>query len=125
MAGPKTYWVYIMANTKRGVMYVGVTSKLMARVWQHRNGALDGFTNRYGCKRLVWFEGFGEPHLAISHEKKLKRWRREWKFALIERENPEWRDLWEALAGPDRVVLTDEMLKSLAVEDEAMNGFST
>ena len=119
---PKTYWVYIMANTRRGVMYVGITSKLTARVWQHRTGALDGFTKRYGCKRLVWFEGFGEPHLAISREKKLKRWRREWKFALIEQENPEWRDLWEELAGPQDIVLTDEMLISLAAEDEAFRG---
>jgi len=58
MPQPKTYWVYIVANTKRGVMYVGVTSELTRRVWQHRNGTLEGFTKRYGCKMLVWFEGF-------------------------------------------------------------------
>ena len=71
---------------------------------------------------MVWRQGFAEPHLAISHEKKLKRWRREWKFALIERENPEWDDLWEDLVGPRQIVLTDEMLISLAAEDEALGG---
>ena len=120
MRQPKTYWVYIMANTQRGVMYVGVTSKLTGRVWQHRNGTFEGFTKRYGCKTLVWFEGFAEPHLAIAREKKLKRWRRDWKFALIEAENPEWRDRWWELVGPDRAVLTDEQLASLAIPDEPL-----
>jgi len=119
MGEPKTYWAYIMANTKRGVIYVGITSELTRRVYQHRTGAFDGFTKRYGCKTLVWFEGFGEPHLAISREKKLKRWRRDWKFALIEAENPEWRDRWRNLVGPDRVVLTDDALAALAAADEA------
>ena len=77
MRHPKTYWVYIMANAKRGVMYVGLTSELTKRVSQHRTGTFEGFTKRYGCKRLVWSEGFSEPHLAISREKKLKRWRRD------------------------------------------------
>lgn len=116
MRDPKTYWVYIMANTRRGVMYVGITSALTQRVSQHKNGTFEGFTRRYGCKTLVWFEGYGEPHLAISREKTLKRWRREWKFALIETGNPDWRDLWWDLVGPDRQVLTDKMLASLAAE---------
>ncbi len=118
MGQPKTYWVYIMTNTKRGVMYVGVTSGLTQRVSQHKIGKYDGFTKQYGCKMLVWFEGYGEPHLAISREKRLKRWRREWKFALIEAENPDWRDRWWDLVGPDRVVLTDEALAALAAADE-------
>ncbi len=118
MRQPKTYWVYLMANTERGVMYVGVASELTQRVWQHRNGTFEGFTKRYGCKTLVWFEGFAEPHLAISREKKLKRWRRDGKFALIEADNPEWRDL----VGPDHVVLTDEALASLAIPDEPLRG---
>ena len=120
MRDPKTYWVYIVTNTHRGVLYVDVTSKLTARISQHRDGTFEGFTKRYGCKRLVWFEGFAEPHLAISREKKLKRWRRDWKFALIEAENPEWRDLWWDLVGPDKVVLTDEQLASLAIPDEPL-----
>jgi putative endonuclease len=119
MSQPKTYWVYIMANTKRGVMYVGITSALTQRVSQHKNGTFEGFTKRYGCKTLVWFEGYVEPHLAISREKKLKRWQREWKFTLIEAGNPEWRDLWWDLVGPDHVILTDEQLASLAAAEEA------
>src|SRR6185312_627473 len=117
MRNPKTYWVYIMANTRRGVMYVGITSELTQRTWQHRNNRHEGFTKRYGCKTLVWFEGFSEPHLAISREKKLKRWRRDWKFVLIEAENPGWRDLWWDLVGPDRVELTDEQLIALSAAD--------
>ena len=124
MRDPKTYWVYIVTNTRRGVMYVGMTSKLTQRISQHRNGTFEGFTKRYGCKTLVWFEGFGEPHLAISREKKLKRWRREWKFALIEAENPDWRDLWWDLVGPDRVVLTDEQLVSLAAAEQTSSDTS-
>ena len=122
MRQPKTFWVYILANTKRGVMYVGVTSALTQRISRHRNGTFEGFTKRYGCKMLVWFESFSEPHLAIAREKKLKRWRRQWKFALIEAGNPEWRDLWWDLVGPDRVRLTDEMLASLAIPDEPLRG---
>jgi putative endonuclease len=107
MNQPKTYWVYILTNKRRGVLYVGVTSELMKRTWQHRNGALEGFTKTYNCKRLVWWEGFGEPHLAIAREKRLKRWRREWKIQLIEAKNPEWRDLWEDLvAVPPEAIVT-------------------
>ena len=103
-------------------MYVGVTSELTRRVSQHRIGTFDGFTKRYGCKMLVWVEGHDEPHLAISKEKRLKRWKRDWKLGLIEAENPEWRDLWWDLVGPDHVILTDEALASLAIPDEPLRG---
>src|SRR5262245_27245649 len=95
-----------MTNTPRGVLYVGITSGLIQRVDQHRRGAHQGFTKRYGCRRLVWFEAYGEPHLAIAREKKVKRWRREWKFALVEKENPGWNDLWDELTGvpPESIV---------------------
>jgi putative endonuclease len=122
MVEPKTYWVYIVTNTKRGVMYVGITSQLMQRVSQHRDGAFEGFTKRYGCKRLVLCEGFSEPHLAIAREKRLKRWRREWKFALIEAENPEWRDLWEDLTGvPPEAI--EHQLEPLMIPDKPLRGF--
>ena len=108
MSAPKTYWVYIMASRRRGVLYVGFTSVLTNRVHQHRNGLLEGFTKRYGCKTLVWFEAYGEPHLGIAREKRVKRWRRDWKFALIEAENPDWRDLWEDIVGvPPEAILHD------------------
>ena len=87
--------VYIMASGFHGTIYVGVTSDLFGRVWQHRNGSFRGFTDRHGCKRLVWFEAGGDMAGAIAREKQLKNWLRDWKLALIEAENPTWRDLAE------------------------------
>ena len=90
-------WVYIMADLYRGMMYVGVTAHLTPRIGQHRSGDGSDFCARYGLVRLVWAER-GETILGcIEYEKRLKRWRREWKFALIERGNPEWADLFGRL----------------------------
>jgi putative endonuclease len=99
MREAKEFAVYVMANTRRGVMYVGVTSALLSRVHQHRTDALGGFTTLYGLKRLVWYERHEEAATAIYREKQLKRWRRDWKFALIEETNPEWPDLWTDIGG--------------------------
>ena len=87
--------VYIMANRMRGTLYVGVTTNLPKRAWEHRNSTLEGFTSRYRIHRLVWFEQHTEMESAIRREKQLKRWRRSWKLELIERMNPTWRDLYE------------------------------
>ena len=85
-------WVYIMADRYRGTMYVGVTADLSARIFQHRSGTGSDFCRRYGLDRLVWAE-YGDDILScIAHEKRVKKWRREWKFALIEAANPDWRD---------------------------------
>jgi putative endonuclease len=89
--------VYIVASGFHGTIYTGVTSNLLQRAYQHREGTLGGFTKLYGCKRLVWFEMHGSMDSAISREKQLKNWRREWKVALIEEANPAWRDLAEDL----------------------------
>ena len=91
-------WVYIMADRYRGTIYVGVTSHLSARVLQHRSDEGSDFCARYGLHRLVWTERGETIEDCIAHEKRLKRWRREWKLALIERANPDWRDLFEQLA---------------------------
>ena len=91
-------WIYIMADRYRGTMYVGVTAHLAGRVLQHRSGKGSDFCARYGLTRLVYAERIGDIHAAIEHEKRVKRWRREWKFALIECANPEWRDLFDTLA---------------------------
>jgi putative endonuclease len=91
--------VYIMASRKHGTLYVGVTSQLPERVGQHREGKLPGFTKRYGVKLLVWFEEHDTMASAIQREKSLKKYRREWKTNLIERENPNWDDLFPALIG--------------------------
>jgi putative endonuclease len=87
--------VYILATGFHGTLYTGVTSHLIGRVYQHREGVTKGHTLRYGIKRLVWFEMHGTMETAIKREKSIKRWLREWKIALIETENPTWRDLAE------------------------------
>ena len=90
-------WVYIMADRYRGTMYVGVTSDLAARIFQHRNGTGSDFCKRHGLCTLVWAELGDHIEDCIAHEKRVKRWRREWKFALIEKANPDWVDLYEFL----------------------------
>jgi len=90
-------WVYIMADRYRGAIYVGVTANLAMRVHQHRMGEGSRHVANYGLDRLVWAERADAILACIAHEKRLKRWRREWKFALIERGNPEWRDLFGTL----------------------------
>ena len=91
--------VYIMANKRNGTLYTGVTSNLVQRVWQHREGKVDGFTKRYGCKMLVWFEMSGTMDAAITREKQIKAGSRARKLAMIEVGNPEWNDLWNEIAG--------------------------
>jgi putative endonuclease len=86
--------VYMMASGQHGTIYIGVTSELLKRVAQHRAGEIDGFTKRYGVKRLVWFELHHGIVTAIQREKSLKKYKREWKVSLIERENPKWADLF-------------------------------
>ena len=89
--------VYILAGARNGTLYVGVTNDLLRRVFEHREGVTPGFTQRYGVKRLVWYEEHGEIGAAIAREKAIKRWRRAWKLALIEAVNPQWLDLWDVL----------------------------
>ena len=90
--------VYIMASKRNGTIYVGVTSDLSGRVWQHREDAVEGFTKRYGCKLLVWFERHDTMESAIMREKQIKAGSRKAKLALIEAKNPTWRDLFEEIA---------------------------
>ena len=85
--------VYILANRYRGTLYTGVTSDLLARMHQHRTGSFEGFTARYGIKRLVWFETHEDMEIAIRREKTVKRWPRQWKYNVVEENNPDWRDL--------------------------------
>jgi putative endonuclease len=92
--------VYIMASRRNGTLYTGVTSDLVKRVWQHRSGCVDGFTKRYGCKMLVWYEVGGDMVHAIQLEKQIKAGSRAKKLARIEAINPEWCDLWTDIAHP-------------------------
>ncbi len=93
----KRFFVYLMASDRNGTLYLGVTSNLVQRVWQHKDGAVDGFSKRYGIKRLVWFEAAGDAMAAITREKQLKKWKRAWKVELIESANPYWNDLYPSL----------------------------
>ena len=88
------YWVYILASRKHGTIYISVTNDLVRRVYQHKNKFTKGFTSQYGVRRLVWFETYDDIAAAIEREKELKKWRREWKINLIERDNPDWDDLY-------------------------------
>jgi putative endonuclease len=89
--------VYILASERNGTLYIGVTSNLPQRIWQHREGLVEGFTKRYSVKMLVWYEMHESIESAIMREKALKKWRREWKLELIEQSNAQWRDLWDVV----------------------------
>ena len=93
----KLFCVYIMASRRRGTLYIGVTSNLLKRAWEHREGVVEGFTKQYGVKKLVWYEVHDNAETAITREKQLKEWRRQWKVELIEERNPWWRDLYKSL----------------------------
>ena len=97
MQGERQYFVYILASRRHGTLYIGVTNHLLRRVGEHLEGTADGFTKAYGVNRLVYFEMFSDIGEAILREKRLKKWRRDWKIALIEENNPERADLYRGL----------------------------
>ena len=91
-------WIYIVTNRRDGTLYVGVTSNLAQRIWQHKEGLVEGFTKRYNLKRLVYVEHHDDIRNAIQREKNLKHWSHAWKVALIAANNPDWSDLYDQLA---------------------------
>jgi putative endonuclease len=91
------YHVYIITNKKNGTLYIGVTNDLSRRIYEHKNGMIEGFTKKYGLHTLVYFEQMEGVHSAIQREKRLKKWNRRWKIELIQQLNPEWKDLYEEL----------------------------
>jgi putative endonuclease len=93
----KSYWVYILANRPHGTIYVGVTNDLIRRIFEHRGGFVEGFTKKYGVKRLVYYERHETATAAIQREKNIKHWSRAWKIDLIHSTNPEWRDLYDEI----------------------------
>jgi putative endonuclease len=92
-----SFYVYLLASRRYGTLYLGATNNLVRRVHEHKAKAVPGFTARYGVDRLVWYESYDEPVPAITREKELKKWRRDWKIRLIEEQNPEWRDLYPTI----------------------------
>ena len=93
------YYVYILASRIDGTLYVGVTNDLVRRVGEHKLKLVEGFTEKYDVVKLVYFEQFDDPENAIKREKRLKKWNRAWKIRLIEEHNPNWEDLYPAIAG--------------------------
>ena len=93
----KNYYVYILASDRYGTIYIGVTSDLVKRVWQHKAGLVSGYTKEYKVKRLVWYEVHEDIKAAITREKQIKKWNRAWKIELIQKPNPLWDDLYEAV----------------------------
>jgi putative endonuclease len=92
------YYVYLLASKKHGTLYLGVTKDIVRRVYEHRTKAVESFTSRYGVDKLVWFEIYDDAATAITREKELKKWRRDWKIRLIEEDNPGWVDLYPGIA---------------------------
>ena len=93
----KRFFIYILASGKHGTLYIGVTSDLIRRIYEHRTKVVPGFTKKYEVTKLVYYEIFDDPLSAIEREKELKKWRRDWKIRLIEEKNPGWADLYEGL----------------------------
>lgn len=91
------YYIYILASKKHGTLYIGVTNDLVKRVWEHKQGLIDGFTKKYRVHDLVWYEPTESVESAIKKEKQLKKWNRDWKIHLIEEQNPNWQDLYKAI----------------------------
>lgn len=95
--GDKRFYVYILAKKRNGAFYVGVTSDIVKRIWEHKNDVIEGFTKKYGVKMLVYYEVFADAENAIRREKRLKKWSRASKMKAIEEMNPEWDDLYESI----------------------------
>ena len=93
----KTYYVYIMTNKTNRVLYIGVTNNLIRRVYEHKEGMIKGFTEKYKCNKLVWYESTTDINSAIKKEKQMKKWKREYKENLINKMNPEWEDLYDEI----------------------------
>ena len=91
----KDFYVYILASKPNGTLYTGVTSDLVKRLWQHREGLAEGFSNKYDVKSLVYYEHHESADSAISREKLIKKWKRDWKLSLIQSSNPQWKDLYD------------------------------
>jgi putative endonuclease len=107
VAGPEinmnhSYYVYILASQRNGTLYTGITRDLHRRVWEHQNDVFEGFTKKYGVHRLVWFEFYENVAAAIAREKRIKKWNRAWKITLIEKDNPNWSDLFWKLTHPSK-----------------------
>ena len=92
-----SFYVYILASRKNGTLYIGVTNDLVCRTYDHKNDSIDGFTKKYGVHTLVHYESYKDVHDALTREKRMKKWKRQWKIDLIESKNPDWKDLYSEI----------------------------
>jgi putative endonuclease len=104
----KQFYVYILASKRNGTLYTGITSNLIQRVWQHKHNVVEGFTKKYNVKILVYFEVHPNAESAIIREKQIKKWRRSYKLQLIEKKNPDWKDLYDAIMDKNGFPLSRE-----------------
>jgi putative endonuclease len=93
----KNYYIYILASKRNGTLYIGITNDLVRRVYEHKHNMVDGFTKKYGVHLLVYYEHTESIEAALKREKQMKKWRRQWKINLIEKENPEWENLYDSI----------------------------
>jgi putative endonuclease len=117
----KYYFVYILASNKNGTLYIGVTNNLERRVIEHRLKIKEGFTSKYNVIKLVYFEIYNFIDKAIKREKKLKKWNRDWKIKLIEKENKEWRDLLPEIIGEDKIKLLEKEIIEFGILYEELD----
>ncbi len=119
--------VYMLASQRNGTLYIGVTSDLIQRIWQHKEGLAEGFTKTYGVKTLVWYEQHETMESAIRKEKAMKKWLREWKLKTIEQTNPDWNDLWPEIIGekPQTVVPAPPVIPANAGIQQDKNAFDS
>jgi putative endonuclease len=119
--------VYILASQRNGTLYIGVTSDLIQRVWQHKEGLADGFSKEHGVKILVWYEQHETMESAISKEKAMKKWLRAWKLKTIEQTNPDWNDLWPEITGvtPQTVIPAPTVVTAHAGTPQNKKTFSS
>jgi len=95
----KQYYVYILASKRNGTLYIGITNNVLKRVYEHKNNLIEGFTQKYGVHNLVYYECYNDIYDAIAREKRIKKWKRQWKIELIEKDNPKWKDLYFDVIG--------------------------
>ena len=95
----KQYFIYILASKRNGTIYLGITSNLLKRIYEHKNNLIEGFTKKYNVHTLVYYETYNDIYDAIAREKSIKKWKRQWKIELIEKFNPKWEDLYYRLSG--------------------------
>lgn len=106
----KIYFVYILASCKNGTLYIGETNNILRRVIEHKRGQIESFTKKYFVNQLVYYEQTNDIRIAIQREKQIKKWNRKWKIALIEKSNPEWKDLFYEIGGTDEMLNDDFQL---------------